>query len=94
MTIFVLFYQDEWLKCAVQAWCAVHNESMVLGDCEQLPVVTELCCYNDSLEVKLSNCEVSFQVENDCIPSLINGNEHNTIGRDGQMTDLMGSLKG
>ncbi len=67
---------------------------MVLGDCEELPVLAELRCYHHALEVKLSDCEVAFQVENYCIPGLIDGDEHNSIGRNGQVTDLVGSFKG
>ena len=67
---------------------------MVLGNCKQLPILTELRSDHHSFEVKLSNSKVPFQVKYDRIACLIDGNQDNSIGRDGQMTDLMGSFKG
>jgi hypothetical protein len=92
--VLVFFNQDKWLECTVQTWRSVNDEAVVLSDSEKLPVLTELGCYDNALEVKLGDCEVSFQVENDCIPGLIDGNKDNSIGRNGQVTDLVGSFEG
>ena len=94
MPVLVFLNQDKRFECTVQAWWAVNDETVVLGDCEELPVLAELRCYHHALEVKLSDCEVAFQVENHCIPGLIDGDEHNSIGRNGQVTDLVGGFKG
>lgn len=94
MPVLVFFNQNEWLECTVQTWRSVNEETVVLSDSKKLPVLTELRCYDNALEVKLGDCEASFQVENDCIPGLIDGNKDNSIGRNGQVTDLVGSFEG
>lgn len=67
---------------------------MVLSDCKQLTILTELSTNNYSFKIELCNCEVSFQVENDCKTRFVDGNQNNSIGRYDQVTDLMRSLKG
>jgi hypothetical protein len=60
VTVLVLLYQHEWLKCAIQAWGSVDYKAEVLGDGKELPVWAELGSNHNALKVKLSNGEVPF----------------------------------
>lgn len=94
MAVLVLFDEDEGLECPEETWGSVDDESVVLGDGEQLPILTELRGNHNSLEIELRNREVPLEVEYNRVPGLINGNEHHPISRHNQVTDLMWGLEG